>query len=106
MDDDKYFQVGTQLPPAEKEELLVFLRKNIDVFVWSAYEMLGVDPNFICHHLNVNPTAMPKRKPPWHSSNKHVEVMKEEVNKLKRAEAIKEAFYPNWLANTVVVKNR
>ena len=29
-DEDKYFQVGTQLPPAEKEELLVFLRKNVD----------------------------------------------------------------------------
>ena len=31
-DDDKYFQVGVHLPPWEKEELVVFLRKNIDVF--------------------------------------------------------------------------
>ena len=37
-DVNKYFQVGVQLPPQEKEELMAFLRKNVDVFVWSAYE--------------------------------------------------------------------
>ena len=31
-DVDKYFQVGVQLPPREKEELVAFLRKNVDVF--------------------------------------------------------------------------
>ena len=43
-DKDKFFQVRAQLPPQEKEELIVFLRKNIDVFAWSAYETPGVDP--------------------------------------------------------------
>ena len=28
----KFFQVGVQLPPQEKEELVKFLRKNLDVF--------------------------------------------------------------------------
>ena len=59
-DKDKNFQVGTQLPLVEKEELLRFLRENIDVFSWSVYEALRVDPNFICHHLNVNLAAVPK----------------------------------------------
>ncbi|XP_050289945.1 uncharacterized protein LOC126728120 [Quercus robur] len=31
-DSEKFFQVGAQLPPREKEELLAFLRRNIDVF--------------------------------------------------------------------------
>ena len=60
-DMDKYFQVRTQLPSQEKEELLGFLRKNIDVFAWSAYNVPSVDPNFICHYLNVNLTAVPKK---------------------------------------------
>ena len=30
--DEKFFQVGVQLSPQEKEELFVFLRKNVDVF--------------------------------------------------------------------------
>ena len=58
----RFFQVGSQLPPQEKEELIEFLRKNIDVFAWSAYKAPGVDPNFICHHLNVNPSVTPKKK--------------------------------------------
>jgi len=31
-DPEKFFQVGVQLPPREKEKLLAFLRRNIDVF--------------------------------------------------------------------------
>ena len=32
--------------------------------------------------------------------------MKDEVTKLKQVGAIKEVFYPEWLANTVVVKKK
>ena len=73
-------------------------------FSWSAYEAPGVDPNFICHNLNVNPMVIPKKQPPRHSSKEHAKAVKEEVNKLKLAGAIKEVFYLEWLANTVVVK--
>ena len=55
-----FFQVGDQLPFQEKEELVEFLRRNIVVFAWDAYEALGLDPNFICHHLNVNTSIIPK----------------------------------------------
>ena len=37
-DEKIFFQVGVQLPPQEKEELVVFLKKNVDVFALSAYE--------------------------------------------------------------------
>ena len=45
---ERFFQVGAQLPLFEKEQLMEFLRKNVDVFTWNAYEASGVDPNFIC----------------------------------------------------------
>jgi len=53
-DSEKFFQVGAQLPPQEKKELLAFLRRNNDVFAWNAYEAPRIDPDFICHHLNVS----------------------------------------------------
>ena len=59
-DPEKFFQVGSQLPPQEREELIEFLRKNVDVFAWTAYEAPGVDLNFIYHHLNVNASVTPK----------------------------------------------
>ena len=49
------------MPPQKKEKLIAFLRENIDVFAWNAYEALGVDPDFICHHLNVNPAILLKK---------------------------------------------
>ena len=108
IDDDSeiFFQVGAQLPIREKEELMVFLKKNIDVFAWNAYEALGVDSNFIFHHLNVNPAVLPKKQPPRHSSKKHSDAIEDEVIKLKQVEAIKEVFYLEWLANMVVVKKK
>ena len=60
-----------------------FLRRNVDVFAWDAYETPGLDLNFICHHLNVNPSITPKRQPHWHPSKEHVEAVKSEVTKLK-----------------------
>ena len=71
-----------------------FLKENIDVFVWSPYEALGIDPNFIYHHLNVNPSIVPKRQPPRRPSKEHAEAVRSEVAELKQAGAIKEVFYP------------
>ena len=65
-----------------------------------------MDPDFICHHLNVNPAVVPKKQLPRHSSKEHSKAVKEKMLKLKQVRAIKEVFYPEWLANTVVVKKK
>ena len=80
--------------------------RNIDVFAQNAYETPRVDPNFIFHHLNVNPSVIFKKQPSQRSSNEHSNAVKEEVVKLKWAGAIKEVFYLEWLANTMVVKKK
>ena len=54
----------------------------------------------------MNPSITPKRQPPRGPSKEHVEAIKSEVTKLKQAGAIKKVFYPQWLANTVVVKKK
>ena len=105
-DSEKFFQIRAQLPPQEKEELVEFLKRNIDVFAWDACDALGIDPAFICHHLNVNPSITPKKQPSWCPSREHADAIRDKVMKLKRAGAIKEVFYPEWLANTVVVKKK
>ena len=85
---EKFFKVGVQLPPHEKQALIKFLQKNVEVFAWE------IDLDFICHHLNVNPSIAPRKQPPRRSSKDHYEAIKDEVTKLKRAGAIKEVFYP------------
>ena len=93
-DPKRFFQVDSELPPQEKEKLIDFLRENVDVFAWDIYEALRVDPNFICHHLNVSPAVTPKKQPPRRPLKEHVDAVREEVMKLKKAGAIKEVFYP------------
>ena len=105
-DSKKFFQIGAKLPPQKKEKLVKFLKRNINVFAWDACDAPGIDPAFICHHLNVKPSITPKKQPPRRLSREHADAIRDEVMKLQRAGAIKEVFYPEWLANTVVVKKK
>ena len=74
-DSEKFFQIGSQLPHQEREEQIEFLKQNNDVFAWNTYEALGVDPEFVCHHLKVNPLIAPKKQPPRRPSKEHAEVV-------------------------------
>ncbi|XP_030950110.1 uncharacterized protein LOC115974023 [Quercus lobata] len=60
-DPERFFQIGSELSPQEKSALTAFLRQNPDVFAWDPYEAPGVDPDFICHRLNVSSAITPKR---------------------------------------------
>ena len=55
----KTTQVGTSLNPQTKEEIINFLKDNLDVFAWSHEDMLGIPANIIQHHLNVDPKKKP-----------------------------------------------
>ena len=83
-----------------------FLKVNIVVFTWNAYDVPGIYLELVCHQLNVNLKVVPRKHPLQRSSKNHAEVVKIVVNKLKQAGAMKEIFYPEWLANTVVVKRK
>ena len=43
-DEEKYFQMGSQIPSLEKAALVKLLEDNIDVFAWSAYDVPRIDP--------------------------------------------------------------
>ena len=66
-----------QLPTHEKQALIEFLRDNVDIFAWDTYKAPEIDPDFIYHHLNVNPSVTPKKQPPRCSSRDHYEAIKE-----------------------------
>ena len=68
--------------------------------------MPEIDLEFIVHKFNVNPLFPLKKQKPRRSAKEHVEVVNQEIKRLKEAGAIKEAFFLEWLANTVVVKKK
>ena len=78
----------------------------MDVFAWSPYEVPGVNLEFIVHKLNVDPSFPPKKQKPRRLAKEHVEAVRSEVRRLREARAIREAFFPERLANIVVVKKK
>ena len=105
-DIDKYFQIGTSMKSHDKVEILLFLMQNVDVFAWSPYEVPEVDLEFIVHKLNVDPSFPPKKQKPRRAAKEHVDAIKLEVQRLKEVGVIREIFFSEWLANTVVVKKK
>ena len=61
---EKYTRVGVNIEKKTKQDLVQFLKKSINVFVWSHEDMPGIDPSVITHRLNVYPSFEPyvKRK--------------------------------------------
>ena len=90
----------------DKVGALLFLIQNVDVFAWTSNEVPRVDPEFIVHRLNVDPSFPPKKQKPRRSAKEHVKTVKLEVKRLKEAAVIKEVFFPEWLANTMVVRKK
>ena len=100
----KYTRVGANMEGKIKQDIVQFLKKNIDVFAWSHEDMPGIDLSVITHCLNVYPFSKPvlqKKKvfaPEWDNA------IKEEVQKLTTSKFIREVYYPDWLANVVMIK--
>jgi hypothetical protein len=100
----KVLQIGTCLLPEIREGLVDFLRKNLEVFAWSHEDMPGISPEEIVHVLNVDPNMKPVKQKRRKFTSERVEAIATEVEKLLKAQFIEEVYYPDWLANVVLVK--
>ena len=52
---ERYTRVGVDMEKKTKQDLVQFLKKSIDVFVWSHKGMPSIDPSVTTHRLNVYP---------------------------------------------------
>ena len=84
--------------------MIKFRKANIDVFTWQAYDMLGIDSIVICHQLHVDPTTKPIKRKPCRASPEKIKAVEEEVNKLLKEGAIRDAEFSDQISNPVVVK--
>uniref|UniRef100_A0A2N9I0U3 Uncharacterized protein n=1 Tax=Fagus sylvatica TaxID=28930 RepID=A0A2N9I0U3_FAGSY len=80
------------------------LESNLDVFAWTHDDMPGIDPATICHKLNVDPSIRPIKQKRRVFAPDRNQAISDEVEKLLTAGFIREVFYPDWLANVVMVK--
>ena len=78
-------------------------RKNQDVFAWSHKDMVGIEPNISCHHLNIDSHFSPIQQKRRLLDKKISRALKEEVEKLRENRFIQEAYYPSWVDDHVLV---
>ena len=100
------FKLGSSLSPEEQEGVAEVISRHLDAFAWSASDMPGIDPDFLCHHLSMDATVRPVRQRRRKFNEERQQVVKDETQKLLSAGHIREIQYPEWLANVVLVKRR
>jgi hypothetical protein len=100
----KTTRIGTSMTEGVRDSIVRFLRENADIFAWSHADMPGISTKVVAHQLNVNPSFHPvKQKRRVFAPERNAAIM-EEVDKLLKAGFIREVYYPEWLANVVMVK--
>jgi hypothetical protein len=96
--------LGSQLSDEQEKILLKFLFNNKDVFAWSANDLCGVNRDVIEHSLNVDSAFRLRKQRLQKMSDDKAEGARNKVKRLLSASVIREVTYPEWLANTVMVK--
>ena len=72
-----------------------FLRRNLEVFAWSHEDMSGISPEVIVYILNVDPNMKPMKQKRRKFAPERVEAVAVEVEKLLKAQFIREVHYPD-----------
>ncbi|KAL5555727.1 hypothetical protein UlMin_037963 [Ulmus minor] len=100
----KTCKIGSSLTGQLRTDLINFLRDHRDVFAWSHEDMPGIDPKVIVHRLNIDPSFRPVKQKRRTFNTERYMAINTEVDKLLKADFIREANYPDWIANVVLVK--
>ena len=87
-------KIGTSLSPEVREAIIAYLWRNRDVFAWSHSDMKGVGPGLMCHCLNIDPRVPARQQKRRPLDPERSQALKDEVDKLIRAEFVREAKYP------------
>ncbi|KAF5451423.1 hypothetical protein F2P56_026532 [Juglans regia] len=97
-------RVGTKLPPKYQEALKQLIIEHIDVFTWSYEDMPRIDNKIIEHRLCVNLEAKKVLQKRRSFGTKKCMAIAKEIDRLLAARFIREAHYPEWLFNVVLIK--
>ena len=65
--------------------------------------MVGISPSIIIDALNIDPMYPPKKQKRRPIEDESLKALKEEVDRLKENKFIRDAYYPEWIANLVLV---
>uniref|UniRef100_A0A803PAC4 RNase H type-1 domain-containing protein n=1 Tax=Cannabis sativa TaxID=3483 RepID=A0A803PAC4_CANSA len=103
LDPSKVIRLGKGLELEEQSNIIDTIKASTDVFAWCHGDMIEISPHVITHVLNVNPDMplMQQKRRLLYSVK--VDALEKEVDKLLSNIFIRDVYYPEWLANPVLV---
>ncbi|XP_071695339.1 uncharacterized protein [Rutidosis leptorrhynchoides] len=101
---EQKIKIDGGLSDETKFKLRNILASNTDFFAWKKGDMTGVPREISEHKLNANPSLMPVRQKKRGMAPKRSEWLEAEVDKLVKANILREVRYQTWVANPVLVK--
>jgi hypothetical protein len=105
IDEGKTVNIGKAIQGATRERLVNFLRLHKVVFTGSPSDISGIPREISEHKLYIIQNAKLLRQKKKNMGFERQKVVRLEVAKLLKADFIREVKCPNWLSNTVLVKN-
>ncbi|KMT08164.1 hypothetical protein BVRB_6g142870 [Beta vulgaris subsp. vulgaris] len=100
---ERTLKIGFVLGSKTKDALVALLLEFEDVFAYIMEEMPGIDPEVAMHKLNIEPGQKPVRQKKRHMGPARNQAVDKEVQKLLQSKFIRETYYPDWVANIVMV---
>nr|KYP41385.1 Retrovirus-related Pol polyprotein from transposon 297 family [Cajanus cajan] len=97
-------KIGTSLTPEDEEKLVGVLKDNVSAFAWHSSDMPGIDPDFLCHRLAIDPSAKAVIQKRRKFGEEKRRAITEETRIWVMAGHVQEIQYPTWLANVVMVR--
>jgi len=97
-------RIGADLSEKEQESLLSVLRKYLEAFASTLFDMPGIDPDILCYRLALDQNAKSVKQRKRKVNKEKREAIREETQKLIKVNHIREIQYLEWLANVVMVK--
>ena len=96
-------KIGKGLKKELAQQLVDFLSLNQDMFTWTYADMVEIHPEVMCHRLNIDPQAKPMLQKQRVLDTESYKALQDEVDCLLKIGFIRESYYPNWLANPLLV---
>jgi len=53
----KMFKLGHSLSKESQDQVVRVIARHLDAFAWSSADMPGIDPDFLCHRLTMDPAS-------------------------------------------------
>ena len=101
---NRVVKIGSRLGETIKGELVKCLQSHTDIFAWSHEDIPGIDRRVACHKLVIRKGARSVRKKKRCFNQERYDAINAEVEKLLKVGFIREAKYPEWISNVVLVK--